>query len=40
MNQITEASNEEAKLAQDVTSIIETLDEVSIKLSTFVKEML
>lgn len=40
MNQISEASNEEAKLAQDVTSIIESLDEVSIKLSTFVKEML
>ena len=39
MNQISQASNEEAKLAQEVTSVIEQLDEVSTKLETFMKTM-
>lgn len=39
MTQISTASNEEAKLAQDVSAIIETLDDVSLKLASFMKEM-
>lgn len=39
MNQISDASNEEAKLAQDVSGMIEQLDDVSKKLETFMKEM-
>ena len=39
MNQISQASNEEAKLAQDVTGVIEQLDDVSTKLEAFMKTM-
>jgi hypothetical protein len=39
MTQITDASNEEAKLAQDVSVIIERLDSVSQDLSSFMKTM-
>lgn len=39
MSEISTASNEEAKLAQDVSEIIETLDGVSLKLEKFMKEM-
>lgn len=37
--QISTASNEEAKLAQDVSAVIETLDDVTLKLEGFMKEM-
>ena len=40
MNQISSASNEEAKLAQDVGAVIEQLDEVSTKLEHFMKSIL
>lgn len=39
MKQITIASTEEAKLAQDFSEIIETLDGISSKLYSFAKEM-
>lgn len=39
MNYITEASVEEAELAQDFTKIIENLDDISSKLSDFMKKM-
>ena len=39
MNEISTSSNEEAKLAQDMSTTIEMLDEVSKKLNDFMKEM-
>ena len=40
MNQISAASNEEAKLAHEVSAVIEKLDEVSTQLEHFIKNML
>lgn len=39
MNEISSSSNQEAKLAQDMSSTIEQLDEVSKNLTAFMKEM-
>lgn len=40
MNQISVASNEEAKLAQEISAVIEDLDAVSTQLEQFMKNML